>query len=85
MYYFVIYHNPSYNNGAVYLQTNFMGEINFHLFDMEGRVIHQELISVNGENVNLIKNINLPPGVYPVVISSFNNKFIAKTFKLIVK
>jgi hypothetical protein len=82
---FIIYPNPNYNNGAVYLQTNYFGKINFYIFDMEGRSVYQELVNVSNENVNLLKNINLSPGVYPILISSPSNEFLSKTIKLIIQ
>ena len=67
------------------MQTDYKGEVNLHIFDMKGRLLKQELVNFMNENVNVINNINLTPGVYPVVLSSPNNLFLSKTFKLIIQ
>ena len=82
---FILFPNPNYNNGSISLQTDYKGEVNLHIFDMKGRLLKQELVNFMNENVNVINNINLTPGVYPVVLSSPNNLFLSKTFKLIIQ
>ena len=82
---FVLYPNPNYNNRAVYLQSNYDGEINLQIFDMKGKLVYQELMGISNENIKLINNLNLSPAVYAVVISSSNQAFLRKTIKLIVQ
>ena len=81
---FVLYPNPSYNDGAIYLQTNFTGEINFYIFDIEGKVVYQELITVANQSVYTVKNLNLKPAIYNVVINSPKNYFYTKYVKIIM-
>jgi hypothetical protein len=82
---FVLFPNPNYNNGAVYLQSNYEGEINLQIFDMKGKLVYQELMGLSNENIKLIDNLNLSPAVYAVVISSSNQAFLRKTIKLIIQ
>jgi hypothetical protein len=51
---------------------------------MKGRVVRKELMDIKQNNVETIKDLNLPTGMYPFVISSPNNSFLSKTFKLII-
>ena len=84
-YEFLVYPNPNNDNGVVYLKTDYTGEVNIHIFDMKGRVVRKELINIKQNNVETIKDLNLPTGMYPFVISSPNNSFLSKTFKLIIQ
>jgi hypothetical protein len=83
-YEFLVYPNPNNDNGVVYLKSDYTGEVNIHIFDMKGRVVRKELINIKQNNVETIKDLNLPTGIYPFVISSPNNSFLSKTFKLII-
>jgi hypothetical protein len=81
---FIIYPNPN-NNVSVNLKTNYIGEINIQIFDVEGKSVYQELINVTNQKVNLIENINLRPGIYNILINSSNNYFSIKHIKLIIR
>ena len=85
LYDFVFYPNPNNYNGTIFLKTNYIGEINLHILDAVGKIIIKEKINVFNQDNNVIKNLNLTPGFYPFVISSPNNDFTSKTFKLIIQ
>jgi hypothetical protein len=81
---FIIYPNPN-NNVSVNLKTNYIGEINMQIFDLEGKIVYHGLINVTNQKVNLIENINLRPGVYNILINPSNNYFSIKHIKLIIR
>jgi hypothetical protein len=85
VYDFVVYPNPNHNGGSIRVQTNYIGEVSLHVFDINGKIVLQQLLNVRNEDFILIQNINLTPGVYPLVISSPNNSFVSKTIKLIIQ
>jgi hypothetical protein len=82
---FIVYPNPVYNSGNIYLKTNYFGDIQIYLFDINGKLVKSKYITISNQEFILLNNLNLEPGVYTLVINSPNNLFINKTYKKIIK
>lgn len=69
---FSLYPNPS-SNGSVFINTNFIGEKNIQILDMNGRVVLNTKTLSNAINIQELKS-----GFYLVQMSIDNQNFVSK-------
>jgi hypothetical protein len=74
----VAYPNPTADVLTLLIENSDLTMLNFHLFDVNGKIIETKNITKNKET---IKMENLPNSTY--FLKLFNNKVEIKTFKII--
>ncbi len=72
------YPNPTIDCLTLFVENSELIMLNFHLFDVNGKLIETKNITKNKETINMV---NLPNSTY--FLKVFNNKIEIKTFKII--
>lgn len=74
----LIYPNPTQNNINIKFNSAVQNNLNYELFDIQGRIIRSQRVEFNNTTISLS---TLPASIYMLQIKSDNK--ILKTFKII--
>jgi hypothetical protein len=74
----LIYPNPTKNDINIKVNSSVQNNLNYELFDIQGRIIHSQRVEFDNTKISLS---TLPASIYLLQIKSDNK--ILKTFKII--